>query len=618
MSPANNKPPAQKSPRGVFEDLGVPVKTPQYNGYVVGEDKDGKEVFYFCFSQWGASLFLLKVDPDAGATKQINVSGAKGKGCTFAKSLIRGPDGRIYVGTAPGGFILRYDPKKPDEGLKILGRPSPSETYIYSMVIGKDGKIYAGTYGGAHLVAYDPEREKMEDLGPVDETQMYAHSLAAGKDGLIYIGIGSQRANIVAFDPKSGRRWSVIPPEWRLHGRSGYVMEGRDGKVYGYIAPRARDQKGQSFILEKGVAKPIPPNAFPGSKIEKLRDGRYICKADPEKYVIKDPSGKETCRKFRYKAAGSMVYVVGLGPEGKIYGSSALPLRLFVFDPVSRELKNLGNPTSVNGEIYSLLGFKGKLYVCAYPGGWLSVYDPNKPFNYGTTKDSNPKGIGYLGEGHLRPRAMVLGPDDKIYIGSLPPYGEYGGAMAIFDPEKEKVIGNYRNIVLNQGISALAYEPESGLIFGGSSIFGGGGTRPIEKEAKIFAWDPKRKEKIFETVPVPGDVAIVSMESANGEIFATSVVSNTLFFFDPSAMKVTYKIRIPFGRPHQISLKRYEADGYIYGLAGNTIFRVNPETYKLEKVADYPGTISCGFAVSETGIYFGSDVHLIRYRWETP
>ncbi len=151
-------------------------------------------------------------------------------------------------------------------------------------------------------------------------------------------------------------------------------------------------------------------------------------------------------------------------------------------------------------------------------------------------------------------------------------------------------------------------------MFGGSSIFGGGGTRPIEREARLFAWDPHKKRKVMEVVPVPGDVAIVSLEASEGKVFGTSVMSNTLFVFDPSSREIIHKAKIPFGRPHQISLKLYR-DGYIYGLAENTIFKVDPKSFKISKVAEYHGKISCGFAVCDTGIYFGSDVHLIRYRW---
>ena len=76
---------------------------------------------------------------------------------------------------------------------------------------------------------------------------------------------------------------------------------------------------------------------------------------------------------------------------------------------------------------------------------------------------------------------MIYGPDRLIYVGSIPPYGELGGAMAVWDPKQNKVIENYRDLVKNQSIVALAYEPPSGLIFGGSGNYGGGGTNPARR-----------------------------------------------------------------------------------------------------------------------------------------
>ena len=90
---------------------------------------------------------------------------------------------------------------------------------------------------------------------------------------------------------------------------------------------------------------------------------------------------------------------------------------------------------------------------------------------------------------------MIYGPDGLIYVGSEPPYGQLGGAIGVWDPKQNKTIENYRHLVTNQSIVSLAWEPKSGLIFGGSGNYGGGGTRPVEKEAKFFAFDPKKRRR---------------------------------------------------------------------------------------------------------------------------
>ena len=172
----------------------------------------------------------------------------------------------------------------------------------------------------------------------------------------------------------------------------------------------------------------------------------------------------------KFEGAGVGLFVVGNGPDGRIMGSTALPLEMFDFTPATRELRDLGNPTDVGGEIYSFAAASNRVYLCAYPRSFLSVYEPAQPWHYGKAKDSNPRGLGFMGEGHLRPRALVIGPDHRVYVGSLAPYGQTGGALGIYDPQSDSVSENYPQLITNQGISALAFDPGTKLLFGGSSI----------------------------------------------------------------------------------------------------------------------------------------------------
>src|SRR5690349_6630713 len=109
-----------------------------------------------------------------------------------------------------------------------------------------------------------------------------------------------------------------------------------------------------------------------------------------------------------------------------------MPLGLFDFTPESHRSRFLG--TVPGAEVYSFSSEDDLLYICWYPSSYLAVYDPAKPWDYGTNRNSNPRGLGYMGDGHLRPRAMIVGPDKRVYVGSLPPYGQVGGALGIYDP----------------------------------------------------------------------------------------------------------------------------------------------------------------------------------------
>ncbi len=113
----------------------------------------------------------------------------------------------------------------------------------------------------------------------------------------------------------------------------------------------------------------------------------------------------------------------------------------------------------------------------------------------------------------------------------------------VWDPEQNKTIENYRNLVTNQSIVSLAWEPKSGLIFGGSGNWGGGGTRPTEKEAKFFAFDPKQKRKVFEAALAPGAGSYPATVAADGKVFTT--VGDRLFTFDPQTMQVVRTNNLP-------------------------------------------------------------------------
>lgn len=586
-----------------FEDIGIPVTKAGLMGYIVGPDEDGETTkLYFNFNQDGAPLFLVQVDPDTGEARQFNAP--KGPG---AWAFIVGPDKKIYLGTWGGGLILRFDPARPDEGIQVVGRPSETETYIWMYTIGKDGKLYGCTYPNAKLISYNPRTDKMADLGRMDPTEQYSRFVATGKDGWIYIGIGFARGSIVAYNPQTGERRLAIPREHVIQG-CGKVWNGADGQAYGKLGRhtyRLLDGKADEITAEE--AAPEAPQV--------LKDGRILKSVSRVgKYTLHDPRTDESVtRTFGYEGAGSGVFVVGEGPEGVIYGSTAMPLELFWYDPRTGQLANPGNPCSVGGEIYSFAHLDGKLYLCAYPGAWLSIYDPKKPWNYGTTPDHNPYGFGRIGDGHLRPRAMIVGSDRRLYIGSLPPYGQLGGALGIYDPKANKVVENYRNLIPNQSIVALVQEPTSGLIFGGSSVAGGGGSHPTETDAHLFAWDPAKREKVVDIVPIPGRRSVISIAQARGKIFAV-MSGGTLVVYDVAEGKVVHRADIALGRPCEISLGLWK-DGLIYGLTGECIFTIDPATYEAKEFARPDRPISCGWAITDTGIYFGSGVHLMRWKW---
>ena len=618
---------AQVAPAALpFESLGVPVTRAGLMGVIVGPGpEEGSERIYFNFRQDGGKLFLVAVDPETGNARQIQSPAGTG-----AWGFIVGPDKKIYLGTHEGpdpndsGQILVFDPKDPEKEIRIVGRPSPTETYIWMFTVGADGKLYGCTYGHAKLVSYDPRTGALADLGVMDESQMYTRSICTGPDGRIYLGVGFGRANAVVYGPKSGEHKSILPEMYRqdLTQTAASVYSGVDGNVYIQATKMkegeggARSPQSVTLMVKGDAVEEIASPAVAVSQLT-LRDGRVVRNAKLDgTYELVKPDGTVEKRSFEYKGAGAGIFMVANGPLGRIYGSTAMPCEMFWCDPATGKSENPGNPCEVGGEIYSMLDHHGILYACAYPGSFLSKWDPAKPWDYGREPGKNPQGFGPLGPGHLRPRAMIHGPDEKLYIGSYPEYGRLGGSLGVWDPTQEKLIENYHHLVKNQSIVSLVHDSKTGLIFGGSSTSGGGGTTPSEPESKFFAFDAQKKQLVLEETPVAGTHGIRSMALAGRRIFGIAG-ENDLFVYDIDAKQYVYKGKLATNPVPDCCLGLWQ-DGKLYGLSNNQVFRLDPETFAVSILATYPGEIHCGFAMDAHGIYFGDRATLMRYRWPQP
>ncbi len=587
------------------KDLGVPVKEPIIWGAYAGPGKKGAlDTIYISFSQYNAPLFLLAVNPDTGQMRQFDGPLPSEMG---SWGFTIDHENRIYLGSHYNAHLLRFDPKT--EKWEDLGRPTGGEeSFICALTTAPDGKIWGGTYPSAKLFSYDPKTGVTENFDRMDPDQFYCYP-TAGEDGLIYCAIQFEKMDIVVFDPKNKTRTSLILNENRKPGRM-TLVKGKDGRIYSKFS-----SSDQWFLIEEGKRlAEIPPSSVP-FVTKTLPDGRVFQSVENNILRIENPVTKE--RKeipLQYEAAGAYVFVVGAGPDGKIYGSSMLPLRLFVYDPQNHSLANLGKASVANGEVYSLGSLDGKLYLCSYPEARLSVYDPSKPMRFGEGGDANPRDLGPMGAELYRPRAMIAGPHGKVFIGGYPDYGLLGGAIGVYDPKKnEKRV--YRHIIQNQSIASLAYIEKSDLIAGGGSVRGGTGTHAVEKEAKLMLWDPKDEKKVFEIVPVPEAKTILSLAVTLEGLLYGITNNEKVFVFDPKKREICKVFDLGFEEPREISLQ-LGPDSRLYGLAKEAIFHIDPRSDRVSLITKPSVPVHSGMAILGRKIYFGSNANL--YEFELP
>jgi hypothetical protein len=584
-----------------FRNLGVPVREAILWGAYAGPGMSGAwDTIYLSFGQYGAPLFLLSVNPDTGESRQFNGPLSTEMG-SWGYTVDH--ENRIYCGSYYNGHLLRFDPKK--EIWEDLGQPGgEKESFICRISTAPDGKIWGGTFPSAMLFSYDPKTGVNQNFGRMDPDQFYCYP-TAGDDGLIYCAIQFAKVDIVVFDPEKKTKTSLIPIEARNPGRID-LRKGIDGKIYAKL-PAADSW----FRVEEGrrlVAVSDPSGSFAKNT---LRDGRHFSVVDNKILRIENPMTKETKEiSLNYEPAGSYIFTLGIGPDSRIYGSSMLPLRLFVYDPGKDSLSNLGKASLANGEVYSMAPLGDKLYLCSYPEARLSVYDPKKPLRFGEDEDDNPRDLVSLGEGLYRPRAMIAGPHGRVYVGGYPDYGLHGGAIGIYDPEKEEK-RIYRHIIPNQSIASLAYSKKWDLLAAGSSVRGGNGTRPVEKEAKLILWDPKEEKKIFEVVPVSEAKTIRSLAATEDGMIYGITDNEKGFVLDVEKRIVKKVFDLGLKDPLEISLQA-GPEGRLYGLAQGVIFAIDPRTDEVSLIAKPPVSIESGMAILGRKIFFGAGADL----WE--
>ena len=556
----------------------------------------GSERVYLSYLYIDNTIDVVAVDPQSGAFQIFQNPAPTESG---ARCMAVGPDGNVYLGTLTGAHFLKLDTKSGK--LIDLGRPAASEQYIWDVNFGPDGKLYGATYPQSKLVRYDPKTGKSEDLGRMDPVEQYAHYVAGSDDGFIYVGIGTSKANIAAYQISTGEHREILPAEYQTVGQAN-VYRGKDGKVYGTAGGHHFRMNGwtASLIAEKDSVAGVPRNV--------LQDGRTVEVRD-RMLRLHDPKTKDvTERAFAYEGNSLPLFRIGFGPDGELYGSSVLPIHFVKLDRAKHTLPDFGGLGG--GEVYSFLAHDKRLLMAAYAGNApLMSFDPTQPFNNGEGT-RNPALVNFTGsDSGWRPQAMIEGPGNLVYLGAVAGYGKLGGPLTVFDTKTNKV-EQYHHLIPDQSVVSLTVWKDR--IVGGTTIGGGGGSHPTQKEARLFIWNPETKQKEFETVPVPGERNIDDLiTTPDGLVYGIS--GPTVFVFDPVSRTIKDRKTLPFTGTIYNSVAM-GPDGRIWGLTRTGIFAIDRKTNEAVLVAKAPEKITAGFALRDGYLYFVCGPAVYRYR----
>jgi hypothetical protein len=404
-----------------------------------------------------------------------------------------------------------------------------------------------------------------------------------------------------------------------------HVSPARDGKVYLVsrgqlqvydIAARTFTPLGVGVNLtptEIGWVRLADQTAFPGETL--IVVGHYLGQTYLFKY---NPSNGATRNAL---VAGAPVqptdiHSVGAGPDGKIYTGGYLTGGTGVYRPLHGDANDAAPELVHRGmsQTDSILSYQDRVYFGTYSGARIYEYDPASP--WGT---DNPRLMAALStQGQDRPFTMAAG-DGKLFVGTVPKYGAYDGAMTIFDLATGQVTVK-RNLVADQGVVALAYH--GGKVYGGTTIRAGLGadTDPRADQARFFAYDLATGTTTERTLTLPGGrkpTAITALSTVDGKIWG--LAEGFLFVFNPATNSfstapvqkfsaVDYR---PNGTWRDAAMTTTPKDtASVYVTIGGALYRIAKSTLAVTQLAGG----AYGITVDQLGdIYYYNDVNLFRY-----
>ena len=623
-------------------DLGTPIKTVKVLNAVYGVE-DGLPVIYTSVTGDptgnGAIFYVI----DLSDMKVLRSFPMKGSLDAWTHALA--PDGTVYIGALHQ--LFQYSPKTKQfrcVSPRVLGEHS-----IWALTTDEQGNVFGGTYPSGKVFKYDPVEDSFTDYGTVAEGQKYVRSITV-YNGYVYAGTGTQ-GRIVMLHPESGEVTAIPMPAvpdlseiefvygitrlehylflyFRSHRNELFIydldqetwVDGRYDQFFCCHIPPAMNGNAYftladevvEFNLETLTPRPTGikhPNIshggwielegdqdFPGKTLVTMQYNGTIKLINPvTKQVRSIPPVME--------GEPNMINTMEKGPDGRLYMAASMGTKGGEYDLASGTLRSF--PI---GQADAIGFFRDTVIFGVYPH--CNIYRWNR-----NEADSVPK-KWFDVEGQSRIMTIAAG-DNELYIGTVPEYGKHGGALIVCNPEVEdpSSIRVYRNVVENHSFSSLTYR--DGKLYGSTSVYGGLGCDPVEKDAKVFIFDPAEGRVIHEQVPsIPGlrtQMSVIGALSFGPDGLLWAVSAGAVFAMEPNTLEIVKsKVIYPDAEilnhwdPMPI---RWTKDGMMYATPGRILTSIDPLTLEHESL----GVETLNVALDdEERVHYTYATHLYR------
>ncbi|MFV1980750.1 MAG: hypothetical protein ACC655_06315, partial [Rhodothermia bacterium] len=461
----------------------------------------------------------------------------------------------------------------------------------------------------------------IDNLGPMVENpprEYYLRHINAEFDGHLFLSFGTEVA-LIDYDLATGKYESILPDEFLDRTWVNFSTRFRDMLVT-LVNPNStlifQDPKTYEVLrIVRGpeglgiwshnynTLQPFGEHIYFGTtKDDALRRYRYESNSFEEigerlghpigiaadrylftrtrlgRYSVLDLATDSVVvqRQSDFQGDGMLIHSISAGPEGSVVGGTYINQGFFVYRPDTDEMYSPGRSVEFPGQIDNLTTFANKVYIGHYTKARFSVYDFEKLWAPGYGPGSNPKYIGSAEAEQDRVPNGTVGPDGHIYFGTKPGYGKLGGSIVAIDPTTDSM-EVFRNVVEDQSIYALVSDGDHHL-FGSTSVRGGLGARPAAPSSKLFKWDVQTREKVWERTIIPDTYEMWGLAWLEDGILIGSADSS-LYTFDTTTESILLEKKVV---PEEIKMLVPSADGWIYGMTEERLFRATPDLEVVE------------------------------------
>lgn len=530
--------------------------------------RDGHTLALFSYSGSAEANWLFLIDSADLTTRRVPVPNND----IASHGAALGSDGDIYVMPYGTGRSYRFDVKQGKfEQVKV---DLPEEERTWEALGASNGCIYFGTYPNAYFGEYDTRTGK---------TSLWPH---VASDTTYVTDFSEDAAGRIKF-----RAWGPAQV-WMLFDPITRALTKTDAPTP-TVEPKLPDlPKGdESFAKQVTLGDRRFVIGFPSSRLWEVgSDGKLTLRGNPEApaeswflervgdaivgvshygaaFSLNAATGRFIRRHLPNAAPGGnhVMFVEAIGPDCVI-GANYSQQSLWKVDPRTGSIEySSGMIAKVSGQPMCALEFGHKAYLGLYIYSILSKYDPELPFEFG----KNPREIADLHGRYHQTRPRDAATDGKlVFISNDSAYNELGGALAVIDPKTDHVEA-YHQLIKDQNLPTLAYDPATRLLWGGTDRWGQMRSHPPTQESSlIYAFDPATRKVAATLTPWPGsdETAVLGM----GPGVLVAACGSEIALIDTRTREVLYKGESPIGVPSRL---RLGSDGLSYCLAGGTLYR---------------------------------------------